>query len=393
MRKHLPAILLLSVLSTSAYATKARLQGLGEDVEDGTFYIQDDRSIFMNAASVNNYGNKVLLEWGNQTASAANAGADTIGKPESQGGAFFTAGNLVYGIYLGNESNTANLLRISADSGNPPDINHNDNVIDLFVGGGADLKWGASFNYAKYEDKQGTNQFTDDSMGIRLGVMKDAWQAYANVSLKGEAEDKTAQDKFDGKSGYHLGGSYGLNEKSTLFASYKASAWDIKQTTTTYGASFTRIDTGYGYQGEVGNGTLYTSIKYNNIKVEAKNPAGTATFKRNIVPLQVGYEMKANSWLKLRGGISQNIIGSVDQKNLVNVNTTAKSLMTSAYGNAGKFNDGKSTITNSTTVNGGATFDLGSVSLDGVLGYSGTAFDGKFNFATLMSRVGMTYNF
>jgi len=396
MRKHLPAILMLSILSTSAYATKARLQGLGEDVEDGTFYIHDDRAVFMNAAQVNNYSNKMLLEWGNQaTATAGASSADTIQTTEAQGGMFFKTGNLNYGIYLGNESNTANLLRISADSGATPNFNKNDNVVDLFVGGGSDLMWGASFNYAKYEDMQGANQITDDAMGIRLGVMKDLWEAYANVSLKGEAEDKVAQDKFDGKGAYHLGGSYGLNEESKIFASYKTSKWDIKQSTTTYGASYSRIDAGYGLTKEMGIGTLYTSLRFNTINVEVKHPSGTATFKRKIIPIQIGYEFKANSWLTLRTGISQNLYGEVDQKNLANINATARTLVTSGYGNAGKTADGKSSFIDSSNVNAGATFDFGTISLDGVLGYNTalSAENGKFNLTDMMARVGMTYNF
>jgi len=54
MKKQLTVALGLAVLATPAFASKARLQALGEDV-NGSFYVNDLRNVFLNAANVNNY--------------------------------------------------------------------------------------------------------------------------------------------------------------------------------------------------------------------------------------------------------------------------------------------------------------------------------------------------
>ena len=55
----------LALLSTSAYATKARLLALGDEIEDN-YYTMDDRYIFTNASFVNNFGDMVVLEYGQE---------------------------------------------------------------------------------------------------------------------------------------------------------------------------------------------------------------------------------------------------------------------------------------------------------------------------------------
>ena len=66
MKKLLSIALLMALISPQAFATKARLIALGMDELDneGSYYIEDSRNIFLNAANVNDYADTVIFEWG-----------------------------------------------------------------------------------------------------------------------------------------------------------------------------------------------------------------------------------------------------------------------------------------------------------------------------------------
>ena len=111
-------VLLLMAAMVPANATIARLKALGMDETDneGSYYIQDDRNIFLNVANINNYGDSVILEWGGNGLTLGGAGASSLAadddaSPKAKGGFLRKSGDNVYGVYLGNESNTSTLLR------------------------------------------------------------------------------------------------------------------------------------------------------------------------------------------------------------------------------------------------------------------------------------------
>lgn len=56
----------LAVISVPAFATKARMIALGENVQDniGSLYFSDSRNIFQNAAYANDYKDMFIAEWG-----------------------------------------------------------------------------------------------------------------------------------------------------------------------------------------------------------------------------------------------------------------------------------------------------------------------------------------
>jgi hypothetical protein len=89
-------------------------------------------------------------------------------------------------------------------------------------------------------------------------------------------------------------------------------------------------------------------------------------------------EADATSWLTLRGSVSQDVV----------LNTTKNT--------AGR----KSTDTNSTNVNAGATLNFGNLKVDGVVGTTGSSRaattaseQGVLATDNLMTRVGVTYKF
>jgi len=138
----------LAVLSTSAFASKARLEALGTGAK---FYIADSRSAFLNPADLNGAKNLLVTEWG-----TANA-ADTVGAPRAEGGFFREMGTFTYGLYLGNNTVIADRTTGFKDQ---------DNAVDLLLAGDMGAKWGARLHYACLLY---TSDAADDLLCVDLG--------------------------------------------------------------------------------------------------------------------------------------------------------------------------------------------------------------------------------
>ncbi len=140
MKKNVLVIAGLAVLSTNAFASKARMEALGQG--NASFYIQDSRSIFINPAMVNETKNYVVTEWG----TSVTAGTDTNQAPRAEGGFFREMGTFSYGLYLGNNSSAQD------HSGAGATYLRQSNAMDLFIGGDMGMKWGAKVHYAGGKD-------------------------------------------------------------------------------------------------------------------------------------------------------------------------------------------------------------------------------------------------
>jgi hypothetical protein len=380
MKKQLVLAAGLAVLAAPAFASKARLQALGEDIY-GSQYINDNRNIFLNAANVNEYKDMVTMEWGD---TAAND--DSAATPRAEGGVFFGHGNLVYGVQLGSESDTAQAMRQAA--GLSADQSEEKNTVDVFVGGDAGIKWGASLLHSSSKNEQAASDEEQSAMRARLGVSQGAWNAFANVSLKNEAE-VDGGNEFKGKTGYQIGGGYLLNDYN-IFGQYQSlsgeNAADDK-------IEVKRMILGVGRITKLNDkANLFTKIAYQT--TEATNDALGAgnngdlqseSNKTAQLPVTVGLEYDAASWLTLRGSVAQNVLISKTE------------------------GEDEKTI-DSTVVAMGASLKFGDLVVDGMIGNSATegagAGDpttttgentstggGVLRTDTLMSRVAVTYKF
>jgi len=379
MKKQLVLVTGLAVLAAPAFASKARLQALGEDV-NGSLYINDNRNIFLNASHVNEHKDLVTYEWGTQGTAAAD---DSAATPRSEAGFFFANGNMVYGAQLGNASDTAHAFRLQGMGG---DVLAETNGVQLFVGGDAGVKWGASLFNSKSEDKGATADEKQESMRLQLGASQGAWEAFANVSLKNQAESNNQE--FKGDTGYTLGGTYLLNDYK-LFATYTSFAGEDKDAGDDL--SLKNITLGAGRTMKLNDkASLFVKAQYAMTTVE--NDGGTDAndtddsltdfdakeAKSTTLPVTVGLEYDAASWLTLRGSVGQNIMGEIEEKD-------------------------KRTVVDSTVVNAGASLKFGDLTVDGVVGNDtngdGTVGEntgsgnGVIRTDSLMSRVSMTYKF
>ncbi len=386
MKKQLTVALGLAVLATPALASKARLQALGED-NYGSQYINDNRNIWLNAAQINNHKDLVTYEFGSTTT------ADTAGTPRGEGGVYKTMGNMVYGVHFGGASSTSNALRTAAGA-----AASEQNNIDVFVGGDAGLKWGANLGYARTANENRTSGAASESMRTRLGVISGDTQAYANLNLVNWAKAQ-AGDKFEGNMGYQVGLIQAWNG-NTLFVDYRS--FDAENATEKKDIGLKRLEVGIGHVERLNDkSNLFMKASYLMGETENKTATGDATFgtgvgqcdtgnsavfcqeyKTSQVPVVVGLETEATSWLTLRGSVGTVVWGSEEDKN-----------------------DERS-IQNATIVNAGATLKFGELSVDGVIGNgaangndpaatstgTGTT-TGTLRTDLLMSRVSMTYRF
>jgi len=432
----------LALLSSSAYATQARLLALGmnETDNEGSYYIQDQRNVFLNPAYVNLYPDYAVFEWGSTGFAPATVTTATLSQttaPKAQGGVFKKFGDFVYGVYMGNESNTSALLRIAGTSGaavanpgaagGPKMLQTADNQVDFFVGGEMGLKWGADLTLAKGEDESRNSK--DSAGAIRLGVIGSNWDAHANISFNSESEatsdavtlpaglggPQTVNQKFDGKLGFHVGGSvealngrafgyvkhYGW-EQSDSYTYTAAGQTALGGQTGTVKGDFTSYYLGWGSSMEVNSGDhLYVSLTGKKTDINLKF-ADKGEIRHLIVPVTFGYEAKALEWLTLRGSVVQNLYGKRDNKGLGELNAVARQLIGAIYGP-----NGEATIAGSTAVNAGATLTFGQLAVDGLVGLTDASRagtntattgnpstnDGVLALDNLAASVGVTYKF
>ncbi len=372
MKKQIVLGLGLAVMAAPALASKARLQALGEDT-NGSFYINDNRNIFLNAAQLNNHKNLVTFETGNATNNGLLNSQDSAAAARPEGGVFFNQGNLSYGVQLNNASNTSNLLRASAGASNEQ------NNVDAFVAGDAGVKWGANLTYGNTTESATINN--DKLLRTRLGVIAGDLEGFANISLMNKSEMQSGKN-FNGKQGYQIGGAYNLNAYK-VFAEYRSIKAEEKSASADASIGLWRV--GAGRTDKLNDkATLFTKLEVNRTTLNADagfsgvSTGGKDQITTN-VPLIVGLEHDAASWLTLRGSVSQSLYSTVALKSASTTN-----------------------LQNTTVVNAGATLKFGEMSVDGVIGNTdatsaiiagGAGTTGSLRTDNIMSRVSMTYRF
>lgn len=365
MKKHIVIAAGLAVLSTSAYATKARMEALSQEASQGSFFIEDTRNVFRNASAVNNMANHVVTEWGSNAANSQN--------PE--GGFFRSAGQFNYGIYLNSDVNSVNHQTNSAGSLNE------DDRITAFLGGDMGVKWGVSLFRASSEDETAANKLEHNSMGVGVGVERGPIDGYVNFKFKDEAKGATASASAKSEADeMQVGVGYDWMSYK-FYVEYNKEALEVNNgTAKTDDDETTTLTVGVGHTYEVSaSSRVFTSLHYENQKLKEK-VAPTNTQKTSSLPLTVGFEADATSWLTLRGSIKQAVI----------INTIKN--------NAGK----KKNDPNTTGVAAGATLNFGKLKVDGMIGTGGNNGDaataagtetGALSLDRLMTQVAVHYWF
>jgi len=398
MKKQIVLASIATLATTSAYATRARMNALGQAQDRGSFYINDTRNVFRNAARVNQTNNYALTEWG--TSSSTNS----VTAPNAEGGFFKNAGSFNYGVYLGN-----NITNLNADTaldgfadalstantvgttfGNAG-FQKRSNDLDLFFGGDMGVEWGARLKYSNSKNEQGGTALETKHSALELGlgmVMGDL-NAYVNYVINDEYENiGTAATGFTAENDgtMNLGVGYKWMDY-TFFVDYDKKGLEYVGGTgvaanTTEDSTLT---VGAGYTKEVSSTSrMFADISFKSRKLEdtdGTTAGNNLEVKRSTLPVTVGFETDATSWLTVRGSISQNVF----------INSQKETLGTNP--------ETKGTIANTTNVSAGATLNFGKLMIDGMIGTNGVngqntnATNGVLDTDRILTQVAVHYWF
>jgi len=400
--KNLLLVLSLVITASPAFASRARLESLGEN-KNGSYYINDGRNMFLNPAAINGYKKKLFLELGTPSDTADSIDTNAANNSRVQGGFTNTFGDFVYGLYVARESDrmgrlvtTANGL-LGANTFIAPD-----HAFDFFFGGEASgLKYGLDLFHAgglNQNDLSGTSKKTASLFGVKLGVDVNNFQVFTTVGIASELNDFTASDttalKAKGKLSVDAGVTYAMDEM-TLLGKFTTFGTDFTGGTASALASTTRtlstmaFGLGAGWKKEASKSvTMYTRLQLdyqsNNDKTVTTGSTTETVEKWYNLPVVLGAEAAATSWLTVRGSISHSLIGQHQNGSL------------------------KDSLNNMTAVAMGLGFNFGDLTIDALAGQgtavattagtessmNGANTGSHFGFGdNMISRLSMTYNF
>jgi hypothetical protein len=367
--------LALILASTSAFATRARINALGSAA-----HLVDVSTVYGNPSDMMSLtGDSLTIESGKTFTTAGNP--DAISATTLNGGAegllIRSMGDAKFALSLGHAD--ANIFALRSDAKarnaavatvrqqNPLEVSYGMKTGDMSVAG--------TLVYSNFENKKAGFEQKENSMGLKLGATGSNWTGALLVGLtdkwsNGTSADYTAKTSINVTGGYDVmsdlyvyGGLSTGGYKSTV-ASATVTDYDIM--TVNVGAlSKIKKDANEFFYGI---GLTYSSEK------EKANSAAEQTIKQTHLPLIIGLEAEANSWLTLRGSVTQNLL-------LVDSSKDETTGTTNSETNPGL---------NTTTLAAGAGLKFNKVSVDGSILTGATQ---TINSGNLLAQVGLTYAF
>ncbi len=355
-------VLALALASVNAFATRARYNALANSP-----HLVDTQTVYTNPADMFFVGSDyATIETGKSTATTTTDGAE--------GMVVRSMGDSKMGLSLGHDSENAILLRAAA--GMPGAISAQQNPIELSYGQKAgDLAWAGTFVYSNYKDK--VKNAKEDSMGLRGGIRMGALDASLRLGLANNATsgDGTTAINFKGTTGIGAGVGYLVDSiylaADVVLAGYKkevGGAETKKFDSTTIKLSATTSHKKDGSEFFYGAGLTNVSQKesVSDTKITSLN-----------LPVWMGLEVDANSWLTLRGSVTQSV--------LINDSKTET---------AGTASSDLSPGANNTLASVGAGLKFNKITVDGSLSdLSGATAGQTLNGNNLLGQVGLTYMF
>ena len=214
MKNYLTLVLALAVVSSPAYASRARLEALGEG-KNGSYYIDDARNMFLNPATIVHNKKKLMLELG----SASVAGQDSAGNSLGQGGFTNTFGDYTYSLYLNNTSDSA---LAAADLANAPIPG---SAIEFQFAGEGAMNWGLGVLTGNASNGADSSSY----WGARAGIEKDAFGLFTTVGITSKFTNTAATpgtiNQIKGKLRLDVGGTYKM-DNMTAFGRFSSSSND-----------------------------------------------------------------------------------------------------------------------------------------------------------------------
>jgi hypothetical protein len=354
-------VIAVALASVNAYATRARVIALANAP-----HLVDTQTVYTNPADIFGLGDYVTLETGLTTGTTATN--------QAEGMVVRTMGDAKMGLSLGHQS--ANAATWGLRNGLPGALGINQqNPVELTYGAkSGDMNWAGTLVYSALNDKA-ANNLKESSMGVRLGARANQWDASLRLGLVNTVQDDVS-GKYTGTMG--LGAHFGYQMDTLYWTANVASngykfenAAGVEQAK----ATVTNFDVG-----------VMTSVKKDGSEMfygarlaqdDMKETVADSKTSSTSLPLFIGMEVDAASWLTLRGSVTQTL-------QLLNTDKTETAGVTTADTAPG-YND--------TVVAAGAGLKFNKITVDGTLQAAGGAGSQNLNGNSLLSTLGMTYNF
>ncbi len=306
----------------------------------------DTQTIFAQPAYVTKLPKYATFEMGSSSVS---------GSPRAEGGFLTEQDGAKWGAHLGHQSTYQNTFRGTT-------FQHQDNPVDLLYGAG---NWGTSLSLSNSEDM--TTDTKQTTVVVRGGMLLEGDQEVAvSVDALGTAEKTTAAvtDKFKTKLPT-IEASY-LKRMGANVVSATIAYGDGEQTVSNVTSEMKLTGASIGFNHWLQENSLYAGLLLNYASLEV---AGKAR-KVQSLPIVLGFEKEAATWLTLRGSVQQNfLLGSV--KDDITPVKEKKNL-------------------NDTTVAAGAGMKWGTFTIDALFAASTT---GKINGNDFLTQGSLTYWF
>lgn len=384
----------LTMMSASAFASKARLSALGASGVNGVgarTVASDFSSVFEAPHKMWEVGDQALIEFGGTGVTYDAAGLGTATAQNAEGGFLRSHNNTKWGAYVGRQSSSIQYMlaggRLGAVAGTTAltdtSLRRLENPVNLLYGVKiGDLEWGFNAYYAASERKTGTSANKKEAMGVSAGVRADRWNADLVVGLGAKVEDNGANpnQEFKGTTSVKIGGEYAVNDDLLTYASAQNFGGKLTNSANVESLDMDHMGFELGAESKIKSDVVHFFYGAALQSITEKNKANAAPVEKVEVlrlPLYFGFEADATSWLVLRASLRQNFL-----LNSVKASTAA---------NSDANND------DSTVAALGAGFKFGKLLVDGSLS-AGTTGNLNFNDGTggsgnFMSQVAATYMF
>lgn len=350
MKKLLVVAALTMAAAPAAMASKARVEALAN-----SRHVLDFQSAFDRPYQFLALSEQATIEWGDKGEAAA---------PHAEGGFVKRHNDAAFGVYFGRRSaDFSEAVTVANTMTAPGTFLKEQNGLNLFYAGKmSDWTYGVTLKYSNGKD-DGADQKVSSS-GLALGITDGTWDVELVQGLSGKSEN--GSDSVESKGLTNLTVGYHVNPEMEVYGNFKTvkvegggalAAAKIEKTSYKVGMVNTLAKTD--------EGNFFYGVELASNKTKDVSESMT-------LPVYMGVEANAASWLVLRASVAQNVILN-ETKDITGGGT-----------------DGDKEDLDSTKMAAGAGIKFGKSMIDAT--FSDTV-GGKIDSDNFFSQVAYTYTF
>ena len=385
-------VLVLMLVTAQANATRARVNSLGNSP-----HIIDVQRIYTNPSDMFSQGDFFSLESGSTAYSttsdcdAATPGNQPCKNLNTEAMVVKTFGDAKFGFSIGHQSDNAagyvGGLRTSVQTTFAPqaDISFQQNPIELSYGVKVgDAAYAGTVVYSNYKDKK--NDREENSSGVRLGGRIGALdfsigQGIASKVTSGTTIEYKAKANTGLFAGYTVDNNY-------FFGDFRMVGSEETKSTEKPEFKANVIKAGVVNSMKNDGSEYFVGASILSVKQELAITGGDFENTLTQMPLIIGVEADAASWLTLRGSITQTVLLNKTKVQFALSSPSNPALQNT--NNLKEFDDGA----NNTLVSMGAGLKFDKLTLDGNFsGLTGATAGQRLDGNNLLTQIGLTYMF